>query len=163
MNNMKNHFTLLFLLCALLAISCSKDKTADPPVIAEDCKYQFPENQDDIYGAWETGAVVNLTTGDTTFYAPGTSHGGFIFWDLYADAFELRNNGEFTDYYVFAERLCSTNVDGTWSQNQDTLVFDYAGYRQVYIPILSLTATELVIQDTVNFVPSIAIMRKWAE
>lgn len=148
---------LALLALVFLVFSCKKD---DPdPVIDNDCRYKFAANLADIYGAWEPKQVINLETGDTTNYAKGEGHTGFMFAGLYADSFELRPDSTMSTYYVNGGRHCKTRVDGIWYTTKDT-IFISGHSRLLKLPVISLSKTELIVNDTINFKFSKATYRK---
>ncbi|MBK8557249.1 MAG: hypothetical protein IPL65_16440 [Lewinellaceae bacterium] len=147
----------LFLL--LFAISCKKNEP-DPPV-ETDCRYQYPSNLDNIFGIWEPEQVINLATGDTTNYAKGTGHGGFMLGDVYSDAIELRLDLKYATYYVGSGRFCAARTDGTWTMANDTLYLTRNTNGLVAkLPILALDAETLTVLDQINFNASKVRYRK---
>jgi hypothetical protein len=158
-----NFYRLILFILALLYFSCKKnvqDVNETDPLVEEDCRYQFELNIADIYGAWEPKQIINLEDGDTSNYEIGEGHTGFMLTDHYADSFEFRPDSSVALYYVESGRFCESRVDGTWYTNNDTIFIsrDLGGIKK--IPIIALSGTELVVEDTINFVFSKSIFRK---
>lgn len=146
----------------LFLIACSKSDS-DDPIVEDDCTYEFQEGLDAIYGAWEPRVIIDLDTGDSTYYELGEGPHGFMVGSyLYADAYEFRDNDEFDIYYVSQGRPCRDDVAGNWTYEQDsiTMTFMYLGDTMFTIPVLSITQEELIVEDEVNFRPSTVIFRK---
>ena len=151
---------LLFIAIVLSACSGSDNDEFEPE---DDCTYEFKAGIDAIYGAWEPEVIIDLDTGDSTFYEPGDGPYGFMVGSyLYADSYEFRDNGEFDIYYVELGRPCRDDVAGNWTYQQDsiTMTFMFLGDTMFTIPVISLTREELIIEDEINFRKSRAIFRK---
>lgn len=141
-----------------MAYACEKE--VQLPEEEKDCLYPFAQQLDNIYGAWEPAWVLDLESSDTTFYKVGNGHTGFILYDHYADAFELRPDSMTALYYVEYGRFCANRIDGIWYDNDDTLFISRYSGDLVKLPILYLSENELRVEDDVNFKRSIASYRK---
>lgn len=149
---------LMFLLIVCFHIGC---KAPEPIEMEEpDCTYQFEPMLADIYGVWEPQQIINLEDGDTINYEPGTGHTGFILYGTYSDSFELRPDSSISLYYVENGRFCESRVGGIWYTQQDTLFISRFFGDIKKLPILSLSESKLVVEDTVNFKASKAAYRK---
>lgn len=154
-------FLYFFLPFLLLCPACAgEENIVDDMEDPEDCFYKFESGLDAVYGRWEPKVIIDQTTGDSTFYEIGEGHHGFIFTGRYADAFELRDNGEFDMYYVEDGRPCKDDISGTWAFNNMIIQYFSIVGDTLSTPVISLQEDELILEDTINFKPSIAIMRK---
>ncbi len=145
---------LMLLLIVCFQVAC-KGPEPEP-----DCTYQFESTLADIYGVWEPQQIINLEDGDTINYEMGIGHTGFILYDHYSDSFELRPDSAITLYYVESGRFCESRVDAIWYTQRDTLFISRFPGDNKKLPILSLSESELVVADTVNFKASKAAYRK---
>ena len=158
--NVLRLFLSIFL---IVHFSCKKDKlepNEPDPIVEDDCKYQFELSLSDISGVWEPKQIINLEEGDTSNYDIGEGPNGFMLYDYYADSFELRPDSNFALYYVESGRYCESRVDGTWYSDNDTLFFSSNRGENKKLPILALSETELVVEDSVNFKFSKSTFRK---
>lgn len=130
------------------------------PLLENDCLYPFAPNLDAIYGVWEPKLILTVANGDSMSFEPGKGHTGFILTDHYADAFELRPDSSLALYYVEYGRVCASREDGKWFLRNDSLIISRYPSDEVILPILSLTADALTVEDTVNFQFSRATYRR---
>jgi hypothetical protein len=70
--------------------------------------------------------------------------------DHYADSFEFRPDSTTGLYYVEFGRHCESRSDGTWYTNNDTIFISRFMGDNKKIPIITLSAAELVVEDITN-------------
>lgn len=141
------------------------DEMIQTPVLADSfegnsCLYEFDSSLASIYGVWEPKLIIDLAIGDSTYFATGKGHTGFILGDHYADAFELRPDSSLSLYYVEYGRHCADRKDGIWLIRNDSLIISRNPSDSTKLPIVSLAQDELEVEDTVNFIHSRTIYRK---
>lgn len=128
-------------MCSLIGLTfLSCKKNADNPLGNLD-------PSDPLIGAWGIIEILEIGTGNRTSYPEGPQ--GLIFnYNAYADALELRPNGEFAIFYHFYGRPDSDRVDGTWELTGDDLRLDFsAGQVSYTVQIVSLEGDTLYMQD----------------
>ncbi|PHN03241.1 hypothetical protein CRP01_28005 [Flavilitoribacter nigricans DSM 23189 = NBRC 102662] len=134
----KTHFVLV--LSCLLMFACKKESSTT-----------FPSDES-MVGAWEIREITNVATGEVESFPEGPQ--GLIFnSSAYADAIEIRSNGNFATYYQSSGPHGTDRVDGTWTllKNQ-TLKFDIqiGPGETILLPIIDLRADSLFLQDISN-------------
>lgn len=143
-------FSLMILSLLSFSISCKKESSC-----LADLSASAP-----IVGAWGIIEITQIGTGERTAYPDGP--GGLIFdQKVYADAFELRENGDFAVYYQSAGRFCADRIDGTWFSENDQLHLMFNGFNaEIVLPIVSLEDNFLFIQDGFDSEGVVYKMRK---
>lgn len=143
-------FSLIILSLLSFSISCNKEASRL-------AKLNTP---DPLVGAWEIIEITHIGTGESTAYPNGP--GGLIFDNnLYADAIELRANGDFAVYYQSAGRVHADRVDGTWFSEDDQLHLMFSSFNsEISVPIVSLESDFLFIQDGFDSEGVVYKMRK---
>lgn len=147
-------------MAVLLLSACQYEYLEAPVVVDEDCGYEFTTGIADIYGAWEPIIVVDLESGDSTFYEPGASHMGFMLEKYYADSYELRPGGVFALYYASVGRPCADDSSGLWKMDGSQITFYGWQGDTAICQVHSIKKHELIIEDIVNFKPSVVVNRR---
>ncbi len=143
-------FSLIILSLLSFSISCKKEASCLAGL----------NGSDPMVGAWEIIEITHITTGESTAYPNGP--GGLIFDNnLYADALELRANGNFAIYYQSAGRPCTDRVDGSWFSENDQLHLNFSNLNfEIVVPIVSLESDFLFTQDGFDSEGVVYKMRK---
>lgn len=133
--------SLLWLIFPLLIMASCKKESA----------IRLVNPSDPLVGAWEIIQITEVATGETEDFPEGP-HGIIFNYGLYADALELRPNGEFAAYYRSDGLFHADRIDGTWHRANDQLHlhFGSSASNLITVPIIDLEESFLYLLDVIG-------------